>query len=116
MGKTAPGLAMKRLAMTTAKTALTISRRKKMMKRKRVRARPPMIPSVTVPIDCALWREEIHTAPKSCTAPAKIVPSTTQRKAGSQPQMMAIAGPTMGAAPATEVKWWPKRTCLLVGT
>jgi hypothetical protein len=37
-------------------------------------------------------------------------------KAGTQPQITAIAGPTMGAAPATEVKWWPQSTNLLVGT
>ncbi len=30
--------------------------------------------------------------------------------------MTAIAGPTIGAAPATEVKWWPNRTCRFVGT
>ena len=30
--------------------------------------------------------------------------------------MTAIAGPTMGAALATEVKWWPHSTSRLVGT
>ena len=35
----------------------------------------------------------------------KMVPHTTQTKAGSHPQMTAMAGPTMGAAPATDVKW-----------
>ncbi len=54
--------------------------------------------------------------PKSCTAPAKIVPTTTHRNAGSHPQMTAIAGPTIGAAPATDVKWCPNSTCRLVGT
>ena len=48
--------------------------------------------------------------------PAKnTVPSVTQRKAGPHPQITATAGPTMGAAPATDVKWWPQRTSLLVG-
>ena len=46
----------------------------------------------------------------------KIAPKTTHSSAGSQPQKTAIAGPTMGAAPATEVKWWPQRTWRLVGT
>ncbi len=32
------------------------------------------------------------------------VPMVTHRNAGSQPQITATAGPTMGAAPATEVK------------
>ena len=66
-------------------------------------------------MELALCRVEIQRVPKSCTAPAKIVPSTTHRNAGNHPQMTAIAGPTMGAAPATEVKWWPKRTLRLVG-
>ncbi len=46
----------------------------------------------------------------------KTVPNVTHSRAGSQPQMTAIAGPTMGAAPATEVKWWPHRMYLFVGT
>ena len=44
-------------------------------------------------------------APKSCTAPIKIDPKTTQRSAGTQPHMMAMAGPTIGPVPAMEVKW-----------
>lgn len=32
------------------------------------------------------------------------------------PQITATAGPTIGAAPATEVKWWPHSTNLFVGT
>ena len=46
----------------------------------------------------------------------KIEPSTTHNSAGTQPHMMAIAGPTIGPVPAMEVKWWPKTTDLLVGT
>ena len=46
----------------------------------------------------------IINAPKSCTAPMKIVPSTTQSTAGTHPQYTAIHGPMMGAAPAMEVK------------
>ena len=46
----------------------------------------------------------------------KTVPRVTQRKAGPQPQITATAGPTIGEAPATEVKWWPHSTNLLVGT
>ena len=33
----------------------------------------------------------------------KTVPTATQTSAGSQPQITAIAGPTIGAAPAIEV-------------
>ncbi len=115
-GTTAPGFAMNRFAMMTANTAFTIRSRKKMMRRKRTRARLPRMDSVSVPIDRPLWRVESQRAAKSCTAPAKTVPTTTHRKAGSQPQMTAIAGPTIGAAPATEVKWCPNSTCLFVGT
>ncbi len=44
------------------------------------------------------------------------MPRTIHASAGPQPQNTAMAGPTMGAAPATEVKWWPNSTCLFVGT
>ena len=91
--------------MITAKTALTIRSRKKMRSRKSTRARSPTTDSVRVPIERPLCRVEIQSVPKSWTAPAKTVPRTTHRKAGSQPQITAIAGPTIGAAPATEVKW-----------
>ena len=103
-GSTAPGLPMKRLAITTANTAFTRSSKKKMISKNRTRARLPMSDSASVPIELALCRVEIQRVPRSCTAPAKIVPSTTQRNAGSQPQITAIAGPTIGAAPATDVK------------
>ena len=46
----------------------------------------------------------------------KMFPSQTQASAGSQPQHMAMAGPTMGPAPAMEEKWWPKRTIRWAGT
>ena len=114
-GSTAPGLPMNRLEITTAKTAFTSSSRKKITSMKSTRPRSPTIFPASVPIEFALWRVEIHSVPKSCTAPAKMVPSTTHRNAGSHPQMTAIAGPTMGAAPATEVKWWPNSTLRLVG-
>ncbi len=87
-----------------------------MMSRNSTRARPPMIDSASVPMELPLCRTDSQRVPKSWTAPAKTVPTTTQMNAGNQPQITAIAGPTMGAAPATEVKWWPKSTCRLVGT
>ena len=48
------------------------------------------------------------SAPKSCTAPTKMPPSTTHSIAGSQPQMTAMAGPSMGDSPVIEAYWWPK--------
>ena len=45
-----------------------------------------------------------------------MVPNVTHKTAGTHPQYTAIAGPTIGAAPATDVKWCPHRTYLFVGT
>jgi len=46
----------------------------------------------------------ITRAEKSWAAPMKTVPTHTQSRAGSQPQITAMAGPTIGAAPAIEAK------------
>ncbi len=81
-----------------------------MMIRKRVPARLLTTSPASVPMLFARWRTETASAPKSCTPAAKIVPSTTHSRAGPQPQNTATAGPTMGAAPATEMKWWLKTT------
>src|SRR5690606_17029620 len=115
-GKTLEGWLTKRPEMTTANTALTIRRSRKMTIMKTLRARGPITTSVSAPIDFALFRWLAQSAPASCTPAKKTVPRTTQRKAGNQPQITAMAGPTIGAAPATEVKWWPQSTYLLVGT
>ncbi len=74
-----------------------------MITRKSVRARGPMISAVMSPIERPRWRRLITRAEKSWTAPMKTVPRATHRSAGSQPQMTAMAGPTIGAAPAIEV-------------
>lgn len=105
IGSTASGLATKRLPITTANTAFTRVSRKKMISRKRVRARLFTTSLASVPMLLARCRTETTSAPKSCTPAAKMVPSTTHASAGPQPQNTAIAGPTIGAAPATEVKW-----------
>ena len=59
------------------------------------------ISAIDFPFSLAL----ITNAPKSCTAPINIVPTTTHNTAGSHPQYTAMHGPIMGAAPAMEVKW-----------
>ncbi len=115
-GTTAPGLLISSLAITTPNTALTISSTRKMTIMNTLRARPPTTSPVSAPTDLARLRTLAQIAPLSWTPAKKMVPSTTQRKAGSQPQITAMAGPTMGAAPATEVKWWPQSTKRLVGT
>lgn len=68
------------------------------------------------PTVCPRLRNETTRAPKSCTAPIRMEPKSTQSRAGSHPQMTATAGPTMGPVPAMDVKWWPKMTERLVGT
>ena len=81
----------------------------------RVLARLLTTSPVSAPTDFALFRTLAQTAPKSWTPAKNMVPTITQRNAGSQPQMTAIPGPMIGAAPATAVKWWPHSTIRLVG-
>ena len=115
-GMTELGVLTNRLAMMTAKAALTIIRSRKITTRNRLRPRAPMTSPASVPIDLPRCRALAQMAPMSCTPAKNTVPSVTHRKAGPQPQMTAMAGPTMGAAPATEVVWWAHRTKRLVGT
>ena len=65
-------------------------------------ARRPMMSSAIRPIDLPRARMLRTSAEKSCTAPMKTAPRTTQTNAGTQPQMTAIAGPSIGASPAIE--------------
>jgi muramidase (phage lysozyme) len=95
---------------------LTSVSRKKMISRNSARARLLITSRASAPMLRALWRTEIASEPKSWTPAAKMVPATIHTKAGPHPQNTAIAGPTIGAAPATDVNWWPNSTCLLVGT
>jgi hypothetical protein len=67
-------------------------------------------------IDFPWFLKDMTKAEKSCTAPMTIDPTKTQIIAGTQPQMTAIAGPTIGPVPAIEVKWWPKMIPFFVGT
>src|SRR5690554_5359336 len=103
-GTTEPGLLINRLAITTPNTALTISNTRKITIMNSERARLPTTSPDSAPMDLALLRTLAHTAPMSCTPAKNTVPIDTQSRAGSQPQMTAMAGPTIGAAPATEVK------------
>jgi hypothetical protein len=89
--------------MMKANTARTIQIRNEMMSRKSVFVRGEMTPPVMSPIERPRFRRLIASAAMSWTAPMNSVPSATQRRAGSQPQMTASAGPTMGAAPAIDV-------------
>src|SRR5699024_8388813 len=102
--------------MTTASTSLTINSKKKMTTRNRMRPEPPIYRHDSVPIERPVWRADAESDPMSCMPAKNTVPDGTHKNAGSQPQITATAGPTIGAAPATEVKWWPHKTHLFVGT
>src|SRR5690625_3350643 len=102
--------------MITANTAFTISKRRNTTTRNKERVRAPITLSDRAPIDLPLCLLLAHKAPISCTPAKKIVPKVTHISAGAHPQYTAIAGPTIGDAPATEVKWCPHSTYLLDGT
>jgi hypothetical protein len=86
------------------------------MKKKMRRVRGLMYLEVNSDTDLPWFRMEMISAPKSCTAPITMEPTNTHSSAGTQPQMTAMAGPTIGPVPAMEVKWWPKITSFFVGT
>ena len=77
---------------------------KKIMSKKRVRARFPMTPSATLPTDTPRARSDTTKAEKSWTQPIKTAPKVTHKRAGTHPQMTATAGPNMGARPVMEAK------------
>ncbi len=107
---------MKRMAMIRAKIAITIQSSKKMINKKRVLTLLLTTLAAKSPMDLPLALRDTTNAPKSWTAPKKIAPKKIQITAGTQPHMIAIAGPTMGPKPAIDVKWCPKRISFLVGT
>ena len=94
----------KSVEMTNTKTPMASAIPKKISARNRNLARGPMTPSATLPIDSPRARMDTTRAPKSCTQPMKTAPKTTQSMAGTQPQMTATAGPSMGASPVIEAK------------
>ena len=115
-GITLLGKPTKSPAMMMANTAFTIRSSKKMTIMKSARALSPTTDSVRAPMDLPSLRTLAHRAPASWIPAKNTVPRVTHRNAGSQPHITAMAGPTMGAAPATEVKWCPHSTHRLVGT
>ncbi len=75
---------------------------KKMIRWNSVLARGPMMPSVTLPIDMPRARMLTTSAEKSCTQPTNTAPRTTHSIAGTQPQITATAGPSIGASPVID--------------
>ena len=86
-----------KIASTTVSAMNSVSRKSNLTRL--FSTRPAMSPTVW-----PLLRRLTTKAPKSCTAPINIEPRTTQRSAGTQPHMIAIAGPTIGPVPAIDVK------------
>src|SRR5699024_1220038 len=87
-----------------------------MINKNRIFPRLPIKFSAIVPMDCPLLRTDKANVPKSCTPAASTVPRMTHKNAGPQHQYTAMAGPKIGAAPATEEKWCHHNTNLFVGT
>ena len=115
MGSTDVGIATNKSAITMAKTANTNQTNNTTKMRNSTRTRPLIIPAEISAILLPFSFTLMTRAPKSWTVPIKTVPNTTHSIAGSQPQYAATHGPMIGAAPAIEVKWCPKRICFLVG-
>ena len=84
-----------------------------MMARKPTRARSPRNSPARSPMVRPPRLAESARAAKSCTAPMKIVPSTTHAKAGSQPHTTAMAGPTIGAGAGDGTEVMPKQHMLV---
>ncbi len=91
-------------AITSPKMAITTISTKNSTIRNRTRARGEIIRPAMSPIDWPRDRSDTTRAPKSCTAPMNMEPSNTHNSAGSQPQNIAMAGPTIGPVPAIDVK------------
>ena len=82
-GKTAEGYKLKIILIIMANIAMTIHNSKKIIAKKRYLALGLTISPVKSPRVLPLFRIEITRAPKSCTAPAKIVPPTIHIIAGT---------------------------------
>ena len=87
-----------------AKIAMTTHSSRKIMLMKRYLALLPMIWVVISPMDIPLFLSDMTRAEKSCTPPRKTVPNVTHSTAGTHPQIIPMAGPTIGPKPAMEVK------------
>ena len=64
----------------------------------------PIVSRMTSPMDWPRLRMDANSAPKSCTPPKKMPPTTTQRRTGTQPKIAAWIGPLIGPAPAMDEK------------
>ena len=87
----------------------------KRMERKRMRVRGASTRPAMSPTVWPRLRIETTSEPKSCTAPIRMEPKSTQRSAGTQPQMTASAGPTNGPGAGNRGEMMPENDALLGG-
>ena len=59
--------------------------------------------SISWASDLPLFLTLAYSAPKSCTAPKKMPPTSTHRSTGSQPNISAVMVPVTGPAPQIEL-------------
>jgi len=92
------------IAITIANTPIASAIKKKIISKNNSWARGPIIFSAISPIERPRFRIETTRADKSWIPPKKMVPKNTQRKAGNQPQITAMAGPRIGPRPVIDAK------------
>jgi hypothetical protein len=92
------------MAMIIPKIAITIRRARKTIAKNKNRTRELIYLAAISEILLPSFRIDIINAPKSWTAPIKILPRNTHKIAGNHPQIIPMAGPTIGPVPAIEVK------------
>ena len=103
-GNTASGYNSNSTPTIMAKTDNTIKRRNCIRNWKAYLVPGPIRSPVRSPMVFPLFRAETTMEEKSCTAPMNMDPRNTQMKAGTHPQIIPMAGPTMGPSPAMVVK------------
>jgi hypothetical protein len=91
------------MAITSPNMATTIKSSKNTTRKNMYLTLEPMYLTVICAMDLPWFRMEMTSAPKSCTAPITIDPRNTHIIAGSHPQIIPMAGPTIGPVPAIEV-------------
>jgi len=92
------------LAITHPKIASTIHRANNRSTRNSSRTRGLSSFPATSPMVMPRLRRLTTSTAMSCIPPTRIEPTSTQITAGTQPHMIARAGPTIGPVPAMLVK------------
>ena len=82
---------------------MTIMVNSQLNSRNSLRPVRPMYFSISWASDLPLFLTLAYRAPKSCTAPKKMPPTSTQSNTGSQPNIIAAIVPVTGPAPQMEL-------------